>query len=186
MSIENIKIENNERLSFIKAKAFFKAKVIASIVIAALSVVAICIPQVLLFFKVMLPVSLIFLALSIVSDNREGVFISTDGKIKITCGLGTDTFDLKDVKRIAVNFTEWENEEFSTQIKIVFNEGDVYNKNYAAKFENTSNHLFLNKYTLPKSDIDVLCAKLEEMNICNITVIDINKDITYQSISTKV
>ncbi|MBQ9745934.1 MAG: hypothetical protein IJW21_03850, partial [Clostridia bacterium] len=92
------------------------------------------------------------------------------------------TFELAQLKRLAVNFSEWETGEFSADLKFVTEDGEIFKKEYAAKFESTENHLGLSAYTLPREKVDEYCERLAQMNICNISVIDANKDIVYQYI----
>jgi hypothetical protein len=182
MAIENFNIETDEKFSFVKSKEIAKRRLIIGAVCTAASLVTL-LTSAMLIFKILLPVAVAAIsAICVISAAREGFVIGHDGKIKITSGFGTESIALSELKRIAVNFKEWENGEFTAQVKFVFSEGDVFLKDYGAKFENTANHLFLSSYTMPTQDMEAVRGTLEKMNICNITVIDINQDIIYQYI----
>jgi len=183
MSINDVKITNDESFSFVKTKKL----VISRAVFAAIFVLIALIPFELTIFNIILKVvfaiaaliSLLLLALA----PKSGLYVYKNGKIKLVSGIfGGGTFELKDIKRIAVNFSEWETGEFSADLKFVTEDGEIFKKEYAEKFESTSNHIGLSTYTLPREKVDEYCEKMAEMNIFNISVIDANKDIVYQYI----
>jgi hypothetical protein len=136
-----------------------------------------------IILKIALGVAAVIALISLVTAPKNGLYVYTDGKIKLCSGVfGGGTFELKDLKRIAVNFSEWETGEFSADIKFVTEDDEVFKKEFAAKFESTENHLGLSTYTLSRAQVDEYCAKMAEMNIFNVSVIDANKDIVYQYI----
>lgn len=182
MSLNDVKIMQDERFTFIKTKKIFVPRLIIAIIFAALTLLPTKLDVTSIIFKVVFAVIFVVLLINALAIPRDGLYIYKDGKVKIISGVGKDEFELSSVKRIAVNFTEWENEEFSAQFKIVFEDGEILNKNYAKKFEDTGNHFSLSSYTMSKAEMEAICKRLEEMNICNISVIDFNKDITYQYI----
>ncbi len=182
MSINDVKITQDERFTFIKTNKIFVPRLITAIVFAILALFPVKLDVPSIIFKIVFAVIFLVLLISALNVRRDGLYIYTDGKIKIISGMSKDEFELIQVKRIAFNFTEWENEEFSAQFKVVFEDGEILNQNYAKKFEDTGNHMGLSSYTMSKADMEEICKRLEEMNICNISVIDFNKDITYQYI----
>ena len=182
MAIENFNIENDEKFYFVKSKDIAKRRLIIGAVCTAATLL-LAFSSIMLFVKILLPVIAAGITLiSVLSASKEYISFGKDGKIKIVSGFGAETVDVSELKRIAVNFKEWENNEFSAQVKFVFSEGDVILKDYGAKFENTANHLGLSSYTMPKKEMEAVCEKLASMNICNISVIDIEQDIVYQYI----
>ncbi len=182
MSLSDVKITQDERFTFIKTQKIFVTRLIFALLSAALVLLPTKLDVTSIICKVIFTVIFIVLLINALAIRRNGLYIYKDGKVKIVSGMGKDEFELSLVKRIAFNFTEWENEEFSAQFKIVFEDGEIINQNYAKKFEDTANHLGLANYTISKAETEAICKKLEEMNICNISVIDFNKDITYQYI----
>ncbi len=182
MLLNDVKISQDERFTFIKYKKIFATRLIFAIFSAALVLLPTKLDPTSVICKAVFAVIFIILLINALAIRRDGLYIYTDGKVKIISGIGKDEFELIQVKRIAFNFTEWENEEFSAQFKIVFEDGEILNQNYAKKFEDTGNHMGLSAYTMSKADMEAICKKLEAMNICNISVIDFNKDITYQYI----
>ncbi len=182
MSINDVRIAQDERFTFIKTKNIFVPRLISAIVFAVLALLPVKLDAPSIIFKVVFAAVFVVLLVSALNVRRDGLYINKEGKIKIISGIGKDEFELAQVKRIAFNFTEWENEEFSAQFKVVFEDGEIINQNYAKKFEDTGNHMGLSSYTMSKAEMEAICKRLEEMNIGNISVIDFNKDITYQYI----
>lgn len=182
MSLNDVKITQDERFTFIKIQKILVPKLIAAIIFAVLALLPVKLTISAIIFKVIFAVIFAVLLINVITIPKNGIYILKEGKVRIVYGMGKDEFALSQVKRIAVNFTEWENEEFSAHFKFVFEDGEIANVNYAKKFEDTENHLGLSSYTVSKAEMETVCKKLEEMNICNISVIDFNKDITYQYI----
>ncbi len=182
MSIKDTKITKDQRFTFIKTKNILITKCVWVAIFAALIVFPVEFTVFNLLLKIAFSIIFIVFAVMAAFVPRNGLYIYTTGKIKLVSGMSTLKLDLDELKRIAVNFTEWETGEFSANIKFVFEEGDAYTKDYAGKFHDTGNHLSLPSYTMPRATVDEYCKTLEEMNVCNISIIDINKDIVYQYI----
>ena len=182
MSLNDVKITQDERFTFVKTQKILLPRIIAAIVFAILALLPVKLTLTAIIFKALFAVILVFLLINVIKIPKNGLYILKNGKVRIVSGMSKDEFDLSEVKRIAVNFTEWENEEFSAHFKFVFEDGEIANVNDAKKFEDTGNHFGLSSYTVSKTEMEAACKKLEEMNLCNITVIDFNKDITYQYI----
>ena len=183
MSINDVKINKDERFDFINPKNI----IIKNAVIAAIALAPVIIPYELTVFSIILKIVFGVIAIisliSLILAPRNALYVLKEGKIKLVDGaFGGITLELKELKRVAVNFSEWENGEFSADLKFVTEDGDVYKKEYAAKFESTANHAGLSAYTLPREKVDEYCAKMAEMNLFNVSVIDANKDIVYQYI----
>ena len=183
MSLTDVKISQDERFNFIDPKN----TIIKNAIIAALTIMLAVIPYELTVFTVILKIvcgiiaviSLISLALT----PKNGLYVFKDGKIKLIDGaFGGVTFEIKNLKRVAVNFSEWENGEFSADLKFVTEDGEIFKKEYAAKFESTANHTGLSAYTLPREKVNEYCEQMAKMNLFNVSVIDVNKDIVYQYI----
>ena len=183
MSINDVKIAKDERFSFIKTKNLVLAKAIIAAVLVLLALIPVELTILSIILKVAFciaaAVSLVLLAYT----PKNGLYVYKSGKIKLVSGLfGGGTFEIAELKRVAVNFSEWENGEFSADLKFVTEDGEIFKKEYAAKFESTSNHVGLGTYTIPRAQVDEYCEKMAEMNLFNVSVIDANKDIVYQYI----
>ena len=183
MSITDVKITQDERFDFMNPKG----AIIKNAIIAALTILLAIIPTELTVFGVILKIVCAVIAvlslIALVLAPRNGLYISKDGKIKLVDGaFGGGTFEIEKLKRVAVNFSEWENGEFSADLKFVTEDGEIFKKEYAAQFESTANHAGLSAYTLPREKVDEYCEKMAEMNLFNVSVIDANKDIVYQYI----
>ena len=183
MSMTDVKIAQDTRFNFVDPKGI----IVKNAIIAAVTLLLTIIPSELTVYSVILKIACAVIAIvSIIAlalAPRNGLYISKDGKIKIVDGaFGGITLDIKSLKRAALNFSEWENGEFSADLKFVTDDGEIFKKEYAAKFESTSNHMGLSAYTLPREKVDEYCSAMEELNLFNVSVIDANKDIVYQYI----
>lgn len=182
MSLNDVKISQDERFTLVKTNKILLPRLIAAIILAILVLIPVKLSIASIVLKIAIAAIFVVLLINVITLPKTGLYIRKDGKIKIVYGMSKDEFEISAIKRIAVNFTEWENEEFSAHFKFVFEDGEIVNVNYAKKFEDTGNHLSLSSYTMSKEEMEAACKKLAEMNICNISVIDFNKDITYQYI----
>ena len=183
MSITDVKITQDTRFNFVNPRGI----IIKNAIIAAITLLLTIIPYELTVYSVILKIACAVIAvisiIALVLSPRNGLYISKDGKIKIVDGaFGSVTLDIKALKRAAVNFSEWENGEFSADLKFVTEDGEIFKKEYAAKFESTANHIGLSAYTLPRKKVDEYCEIMAELNLFNVSVIDANKDIVYQYI----
>jgi hypothetical protein len=183
MSINDVKITKDERFNFMNPKKVM----LKNAIIAAIALLLVIIPYELTIFAIILKIACAIIAviniIALVLAPKNGLYVTKDGKIKLVDGaFGSLTLELNSLKRAAVNFSEWENGEFSADLKFVTEDGEIYKKEYAAKFESTMNHAGLSSYTLPREKVDEYCEKMAEMNIFNVSVINANKDIVYKYI----
>lgn len=183
MSINDVKITQDERFNFMNPKGI----IIKNAVIAAITLLLAVVPMKLSIFAIVLKIVCAIVAVAnivaLALVPKNGLYIYKDGKIKLVDGaFGGGTFEIQNLKRVAVNFSEWENGEFSADLKFVTEDGEIFKKEYAAQFESTANHAGLSAYTLPRKKVDEYCGKMAEMNLFNVSVINANKDIVYQYI----
>ena len=110
MSLTDVKITQDERFNFMNPKG----GIIKNAVVAALALLLVIIPYeftittiiLKIVFGIIAVLSLIALALA----PQNGLYVAKDGKIKLVDGaFGGGTFELESLKRVAVNFSEWEN-----------------------------------------------------------------------------
>lgn len=67
-------------------------------------------------------------------------------------------------------------------IKFVYKDGKIFVKDYSKQFRNMKNRkLTMSMYTIKRKKVDRICKKLLDLDICVITIVDKNKNITYQS-----
>ena len=58
----------------------------------------------------------------------------------------------------------------------------VFCKDYSKQFRNIKNKkLAMSMYTITKRKVERICNKLLNLNICVTTIVDKNKNITYQN-----
>ena len=183
MSINDVKIDRDERFDFVNPKSTIIKNAVFAALFAALAVIPCELTIMAIILKIAFAILAVISIISLAIAPRNALYVLKSGKIKLVDGaFGGITLELKELKRVAVNFSEWENGEFSADLKFVTEDGDVYKKEYAAKFESTANHTGLSSYTLPREKVDEYCEKMAEMNLFNVSVIDANKDIVYQYI----
>lgn len=91
-------------------------------------------------------------------------------------------FNVKDLEKIAIVFTEWEKNKYSAMIKIIYRNGKVFCKDYSKQFRNMKNKkLTMSMYTITKRKVNRICDKLLDLNIFITTILDKNRNITYQN-----
>lgn len=67
-------------------------------------------------------------------------------------------------------------------VKFVYRDGKVFNKDYSKQFRNMKNKkLAISMYTITKRKVNRICNKLLDLSICVTTILDKNRNITYQS-----
>ena len=183
MSINDVKITQDERFSFIKPKNLIIVRAVIAAVFALFAVMPVKFTVFSIILKVCSVIIVVVALALLVSVPKDGLYVYKDGRIKLVSGIfGDASFELSGLKRVAVNFSEWETGEFSADLKFVTEDGEIFKKEYAAKFESTANHMGLSTYTIPRAQVDEYCARMAEMNVFNVSVIDANKDIVYQYI----
>ena len=112
----------------------------------------------------------------------NGMVITKKGSVLFLPDFRFKKFNVKDLEKIAIVFTEWENNKYSAMIKFIYRNGQVFCKDYSKQFRNMKNKkLTMPMYTITKRKVDRICNKLLDLNICITTIIDKNRNITYQS-----
>ena len=108
------------------------------------------------------------------SQKREPYYFFPDFRFK--------KINVKDLERLSIVFTEWENDKYSAMIKFVYRDGKVFYKDYSKQFRNMKNKkLAMSMYTIKKGKTERICNKLLDLKICVTTILDKNRNIIYQS-----
>ena len=119
----------------------------------------------------------------LVTTPLNGMFISKTGTLVFIPDVRFKKTNLKELERLAINFSEWENHKYSVSVKLVYKDGNTCTKNYARQF-NTQQSIFrilsMTVYTLNAKKVNNICNKLMNLNISFITVVDKNGNIVYQ------
>ena len=132
--------------------------------------------------KIFCPILFVTTFIGIIITPFNGMMITKNGTIIFLPDFRLKKFNMKDLKRIAFNFNEWENNKYSVTIKFVYKNGDIFTKDYSKQFKNMKNKkLAMSMYTITKRKVERICNKLADLDICVTTIIDKNRNITYQS-----
>lgn len=135
-----------------------------------------------IFIKIFWPILLAYIFIGIIITPLNGMIITKKGTILFLPDFRLKKFNVKKLDRIAMVFTEWENNKYSVIIKFVYGDGKVFSKDYSKQFRNMKNKkLAMSMYTITKRKVERICNKLLDLDICVITILDKNRNITYQS-----
>lgn len=139
-------------------------------------------PEMPIFIKIFWPILLAIIFIGVIITPLNGMVITKKGSVLFLPDFRFKKFNLKDLEKIAIVFTEWKNNKYSVMIKIIYRDGKVFYKDYSKQFRNMKNKkLAMSMYTITKRKVERICNKLLDLNICVTTIIDKNRNITYQS-----
>jgi len=132
--------------------------------------------------KIFCPILFVTTFIGIIITPFNGMMITKNGTIIFLPDFRLKKFNMKDLKRIAFNFNEWENNKYSVTIKFVYKNGDIFTKDYSKQFKNMKNKkLAMSMYTISKTKVENIGKKLADVDICVITIINQNNKIIYQN-----
>ena len=135
-----------------------------------------------IFIKIFWPILSAIIFMGVIITPLNGMVITKKGSVLFLPDFRFKKFNVKDLEKIAIVFTEWENNKYSAMIKFIYRNGQVFCKDYSKQFRNMKNKkLTMSMYTITKRKVDRICNKLLDLNICITTIIDKNRNITYQS-----
>lgn len=132
--------------------------------------------------KIFWPILSAIILIGVIITPLNGMIITKKETILFLVDFRVKKFNIKDLERLAIVFTEWKNSKYSVMIKFVYRDGRVFNKDYSKQFSNMKNkRLVMSMYTITKRKVETICNKLLDLNICVTTILDKNSNITYQS-----
>lgn len=135
-----------------------------------------------IFIKIFWPILSAIIFIGIIITPLNGMIITKKGTILFLPDFRLKKFNAKDLERMAIVFTEWKNNKYSVMIKFIYKDAKVFCKDYSKQFRNMTNKkLTMSMYTITKRKVERICNKLVDLDICVITIIDKNINITYQS-----
>lgn len=135
-----------------------------------------------IFIKVLWPILSVIIFIGIILTSLNGMIITKKGTILFLPDFRLKKFNVKDLERIAIVFSEWENNKYSAMIKFLYSGDRAFSKDYSKQFRNMKNNkLVISMYTITKRKVERLCNELLDLNICMITILDKKKNIIYQS-----
>lgn len=133
-----------------------------------------------IFIKIFWSILLVIIFIGVIITPLNGMIITKKGTILFLPDFRLKRFNIKDLEKLAIVFTEWENNKYSVMIKFVYVDGKVFCKDYSKQFRNMKNKkLAMSMYTITKRKVEIICNKLLNLNICVATIIDKNRNITY-------
>lgn len=134
-----------------------------------------------LFIKISWPIILTIVLIGVLITSLNGMVITKNGTILFVPDFRIKKLNIKDSERISFNFNEWENSKYSVRIKFVYKDARFFIKDYSKQFRNIKKKkMVMSIYTISKRKIDKILKKVEDLNFCNISIIDKNGKICYQ------
>lgn len=86
------------------------------------------------------------------------------------------------LRRIAVNFNQWDNGRYSVTIKLLYRDGRLFTMDSSRQFRNARRKkLLMACYTISERNRQSVCDRLSEIDGCIVTVVDRAQKIVYQS-----
>ncbi len=135
-----------------------------------------------IFLQLFWPILLAMILFGIAITPLNGMVITQNGMIFFVPDFRIKKINVKELERIAFNLNEWENNKYSVTVKFVYKDGEVFAKDYSKQFRNMRNKkLAMSMYTIKKRRVDRICEKLADLDNCILTIVDKNRNITYQS-----
>ena len=132
--------------------------------------------------KIFFPILFLIIFISMIIIPFNGMMIMKSGNIIFFPDFRLKKFNMEDLKRIAFNFNEWENNKYSVTIKIIYKDGGIFVKDYSKQFRNMKNKkMAMSIYTIKRRNVDRICEKLLDLDICILTIINKDNKITYQN-----
>lgn len=139
-------------------------------------------PEMPIIIKILGPVLLLIILIGIVITLSNGMIINKSGSIYFIPDFRLKKLNMKDLIRISFVFNEWENNKYSVMIKFVYKDGNFFIKDYSKQFRNMkSKKIAMAMYTIDKRKVDKICLKLLDLDITIVTILDRNRNITYQN-----
>ena len=183
MSNDGLMIYKNKWLSFINKGIIVLLLVLLLMIIVPFSyLLFVYWSEMPIFIKIFWPILLAIIFIGVIIAPLNGMVITKKGTVLFLPDFRLKKFNVKDLEKIAIVFTEWENNKYSVMIKFIYRDGMVFCKDYSKQFRNIKNKkLAMSMYTITKRKVERICNKLLNLNICVTTIVDKNKNITYQN-----
>ena len=135
-----------------------------------------------IFIKIFWPILSAIIFMGVIITPLNGMIITKKGTILFFPDFRLKKLDVKDLEKLSIVFTEWENNKYSAMIKIICRNGQVFCKDYSKQFRNMKNKkITMSMYTITKRKMERICNKLLDLNICVTTILDKNRNIIYQN-----
>jgi len=135
-----------------------------------------------ILIKIFWPILSTIIYIGVIITPLNGMIVTKKGTILFIPDFRLKKINVKDLERLAIVFTEWENNKYSVMIKFISKNGKVFIKDYSKQFRNIRNEKFImSMYTITKRKVEKIYDKLLNLDICVITIIDKNRNLTYKA-----
>lgn len=184
MSSKELMISKNIRLSFINKGIITLFLGLLWVVIFPLSYIFFAYwSEMPIYLKIFWPISLVIILIGTIVIPFNGLIITKKGTILFLPDFRLKKFNIKNLEKIEIVFSKWENKKYSVMIKFIYLDGKFFYKDYSKQFRNMKCERFIKAmYTINKRKIERICNELLDLDIFVITIVGENKNIIYKSI----
>mgnify|MGYP004533966059 FL=1 len=126
-----------------------------------------------LIIKIFWPTLLVHIFIVIIVTNLTGMVITKAGTISFLPDFKVKKCNIDELERLAITFTEWENNKYSVTVKFIYKNGKVFCKDYSQKFSDSRfRKILMSVYTINKRKVDKICEKIMDIDVCAITIVN--------------
>ena len=119
-----------------------------------------------IFIKIFWPILLAITLIGIIMTPLNGLIVTKKGTLLFLPDFRLKKFNVKNLEKIAIVFTEWENNKYSVMIKFMYIDGRVFCKDYSKQFRNMKNKkIAMSMYTITKRKVEKICNELSDLII---------------------
>lgn len=133
-----------------------------------------------ILIKIFWPILLVIIFIGLIITPLNGMIITKKGTIIFFPDFRMKKFKVKDLEKLSIVFSEWENNKYSVMIKFVYRNGKIFYKDYSKQFRNMKNKkLAMSMYTINKRKVDKICEKIMDIDVCAITIVNKTGNVIY-------
>ena len=126
-----------------------------------------------ILIKIFWPILLVIIFIGLIITPLNGMIITKKGTVIFFPDFRMKKFNVKDLEKLSIVFSEWENNKYSVMIKFVYRNGKIFYKDYSKQFRNMKNKkLAMSMYTINKRKVDKICEKIMDIDVCAITIVN--------------
>lgn len=133
-----------------------------------------------IFFKIFWPIILIPIFITTIMTPFVGMIITKKGTILFITYFKLKKFNVKDLEKITITFHDWEKNRFSVEIKIFYENGKIFSKDYVKQSRVKNKKLSMSIYIIKKQQVEKIFNKLSDLNFFVITILDNNNHVAYK------
>lgn len=176
---------SNNGSTICKKMSFINKKVIVFLLMILLIIIVCCSFFVFAFWvempmliKIFWPILSLILLMGILITPLNGMVIGKKGTIVFIPDFRIKVFKISDLEKMALVFTEQENNKYSVLTKLIFKNGKIFIKDYSKQFKNIKKKkLALSVYTIKREKVNKISQQITNIDICTITILDKNDKI---------